>query len=145
MWDVEKITDQSERIRNTIQSNCNLEWIAYKSSNIISNFMWNKKKFLLKCRRDTRHNCFSMQNHNKAWKIKEEIQWNVIVFQTAIKIALFRKLRGELWSSSGKNTWLFLKLSQLFQCVYWKWFSYKNSDMMSKLEKNPEKNGICKV
>lgn len=31
------------------------------------------------------------------------------------------------------------KVAKLFQCAYSKWFSNKNSDMMSKLDKKTEK------
>ena len=34
------------------------------------------------------------------------------------------------------NSWMFPTSIKLIQCVYLKWFSNKNSDMMSKLDKN---------
>ena len=33
------------------------------------------------------------------------------------------------------------KVAKLFQCAYSKWFSNKNSDMMSKLDKKTEQFG----
>ena len=37
------------------------------------------------------------------------------------------------------NSWMFPTSIKLIQCVYLKWFSNKNSDMMSKLDKKTRK------
>ena len=84
-----------------------------------------------------------MQNHNKKTgerRTRQCVGVIVIVFQnsTLVHTEDHCTVRcGPVFLQL--NSWMFPTSIKLIQCVYLKWFSNKNSDMMSKLVKKTRK------
>ena len=78
------------------------------------------------------------------WGEKDQTAWCVIVivFQNSTLVHIHTEdyctVRcGPVFLQL--NSWMFPTSIKLIQCVYLKWFSNKNSDMMSKLDKKTRK------